>query len=389
MAADTDMATAMAAKRHSFRVTPARVGGALACLAALPFVWSVSWTEHSGLPRGLVGTWNGHALARLAVRQIETDAQGRSFSIPADAAKRARRAFALEPLAEDAHFVLAGAAFAAGRADDGNAILESSLTIDKGHRLTGLLALQQAAQAEDLEATFRQLDRLIAIDPDLGRVTVQALSAALSDPQSMELIRAELARRPRWADAFWNAGPDSDENFARFMALRFAHKGPVPRSADERMVRQLLERGAYERAFALADRAGARFEDGGFANASEFAPLGWDLTRTGALAARLSGQRLLLSAQAGAEGIVARQLLKITGRPLQIVPEVTGSPEGIELTLRCAASDAIIARNDKARPLIWRPGTCKHAWLEVGYSAWDSSRERRTELVITTRLQAR
>ncbi|GAA0277757.1 hypothetical protein GCM10009127_18270 [Alteraurantiacibacter aestuarii] len=325
-------------------------------------------------------SWNGYNLAELSLGAVRIE-QGQGGTVSMSLRKRgvalARNAFAREPLAADALFVLA-----VHESDQRNpqamaAILDGAYALDKRNRNIGALQLQQAALAGDFEATFRIIDRLASLYPPLSGEFVSPLIASLADPEATALIREALEARPVWAEAFWLSGPDD----ARLVRAMFDLRQQVDFGTSERsdaiLLAGLVRQRLYEPAFAFwREVTGEPQGTLGYVADDAFAPFGWQLKASGDLSmtSREAG-RFEVYVQNEMSGELGRQLLELApGRysfSASIAP--VSEAENLSASLQCAQDDTPVGSPqtlDNAAG--WTvTGGCKYYWLILTGAAWD------------------
>jgi hypothetical protein len=351
------------------------------CLASYP-VLAITQANVSGFSPNAFSRFNGFAAASQALRQVRADtgANGLQLSIPDPVLGHARNAYRAEPYASDAHFVLAAHRLVRGDDEGADAILAASWSFDRGNQTTGLLRLERAAARSDYQAMARELDYLAVLNPDLVRQLVPALQPALTDPNSISVLRSLLTQKPEWSDAFWSNVPDDNAQLEAFYELRTQMPYQVEDTANSNLLARLVNRGDYERAFALYSRLQGKGDitPPGYLSSEDFAPIGWQLTAKGPVRVRLDQGALDIRVEGGGEGEAARQLLVLGKRDLQIDYEITGDDDALSVKLECTGEKREIASGkDGVLDLPQASTSCRYAWLVIEASAWQSAIQKR------------
>lgn len=323
--------------------------------------------------------WNGYNLATLAMGGLRVEQSGSSVSMVVDdrGLALARRAFAAEPLASDALFIMAINERAAGDQARMQGILDGANALDKRNRNIGALQLEQTVLAGELQDTFSIVDRLATVHPRLTDDFVQPLVGALAQEDAVPVLAAALQEGPIWAEAFWKAVPAEPQLVSRMFDLRqLADAGTTPES-DAALLAGLVAQGRFGESFAFWDQvAGASDNQFGFVDSVQFAPFGWELETSGerAMSARGEG-RYEVYIQTETSGSLGRQLLRLPAGSYSFTADIAprGDAAAIRASLICADSNEAIGN---AQPLdeaaSWTvSGSCSAYWLELDGGAWD------------------
>lgn len=142
------------------------------------------------------------ALLAVAQRQLRDGQTGLAMAT-------ARRMLAISPGRGDAFAVLALAALQRGDADAPRllAIALQRAPRNRDVRVQGALA---ALKSQDLPGTMAQIDALLRLSPDRGKVLYPMLARQSQDPKFADVLGATLARNPPWRRAFLIALADKD-----------------------------------------------------------------------------------------------------------------------------------------------------------------------------------
>lgn len=348
-----------------------------ASLLAAPVLF-LQGEANAGKPGPAFG-WNGFNLANLSRGSLRVAATENNVSMQVDDAglALARRAFAAEPLATDALFVLAAKARSEG--DDAAMVtfLEGANTLDKRNRNIGALQLEQAALSGDLEAAFALVDRLATVYPRLTGDFVRPLVAALGEEDAVPVLADALRKAPVWAEEFWRAVPPDPTLVSRMFALRqIVSVGTTPKSEAD-LLAGLVAQGRYDESFAFWDEvAGGADNPFAFVDGTDFAPFGWDLETSGERAMSTRGEGLYdVYVQTETSGTLARQLLRLPAGDYRLTANITprGDAAAITAALSCADDNRQIG---EPQPLedaaIWTvSGSCSAYWLELKGDGWE------------------
>lgn len=383
------MVWAMASGRRSARAEPTpverKISGlaaatAAALLLAAPVV-SIQAAVNADVPvPRWAREWSGFRLAEEARGRLSGDPQtpAAGLTLGPGAADLARAAYAREPLASQATFVLALAESPLIEDYRAGPVARLGAALDKRNALLRLLLIADAAGREDYPAMFGHADVLAAAHPDLARTVLAPVFERLGDPATVPLVAAALAAGPRWAPAFRGIVPQDEAALGNYLTLRAGAGWDKPWESDERLVATLADRGFHQEAFAAwRGLAGARADAFGFAAGPEFAPIGWRSVQAGDRVARVGEDgSMFVSVERGAGGELASRLLQLPpGRYRLEATIASDRPDPpLWVALRCAKT----AGAPERRPLtpqvelVAEEAGCPAYWLIVGASALDS-----------------
>jgi hypothetical protein len=377
MAMDTPMAT-------KTRSAPPRAiwngVAAAALLLAAPFAYFQAAANAGMDAPQWARSWNGFRLADEALGRLAGDPQKpeAGLALGPGAAALARAAYAREPMATDALFVLELARTPLAENYRAGPIAKQGAALDKRNGLLQLLMIADAAGRENFPDLFAHADLLAAAHPNLADAVAAPLFERLGDPAAMPLIADALAREPRWAGAFKRTVPSGDAALRNYLALR--RKAGERWESDGWLIEALANRGMYRDAIALWRQiAGPDADRFGFATNAEYAPVGWRFAESGDGAARIGEDgAMFVWMQRGADGELARQLLELPpGRyVLETKIESRDADPPLTVAQQCAGSSP-----EAARPLTERTefvvgdAGCEAHWLVLGATALDSRRD--------------
>lgn len=323
---------------------------------------------------------NGFNLAELARAGLRVRQAGGTTTLVVDpeALAMARRAFAREPLAGDALFVLAIDERASAPAGQGNqALLDTAAGMIPRNRYLGALQMEQFSRQGDLPQTFAVIDRLARVYPELTGEFVQPLVQALRQDDALEVMGVALAAHPQWAGEFWLAVPSDPQLVGRMFALRQQVSTGTSPTTDARLMAGLVAAGRFDDAIAFRNSLPAGPPQGsGFVAVGGEPPFGWNLEASGERAMTQQGDTGYdVFVQQDTSGVLGQQLLALAPGSYTFSATVTprSSAANLKVRLRCAT-----ARGDagSTKPL-GEPATfavgsgCQAWWLEIMGDAWN------------------
>ncbi|MXO71622.1 hypothetical protein [Alteraurantiacibacter buctensis] len=349
------------------------------CLALAP-VLLFQGQANANRPSGPFLTTNGFNLAGMAragLRVRETRGTT-TLTVEPAALRMARRAFAREPLAGDALFVMAIDERANVPGGEGEqALLDAAAAMIPRSRYLGALQVEQFSRRGDFTRTFAVIDRLARVYPGLTSEFVQPLVEALRQDDALDVMATALAGNPVWAREFWLAVPGDPELVGRMFALRQRVDSGTDATTDARLMAGLVGAGRFDDAIAFRDSLPAGRPQGtGFVSFGGEAPFGWNLEASGERAMNPQGDAGYdVFVQQDTSGVLGQQLLAL--RPGRYTFDATVTPvssaPNLKVRLRCAT-----ARGDAGttqplgKPLSFSvTGACEAWWLEIMGDAWN------------------
>ncbi len=354
----------------------ARILLVAAGLLAAPVLY-LQAEANAGKP-GLTFHWNGFNLEQMAFAGLQIDQSAGSVSVGVDenAEALAARAFASEPLASDALFVMAVGERAAGNQQRMLSFVEGANALDKRNSNIGAFQMEQAILAGDLPQAFLVLDRLAKVHPRLTPRLVQPLVAALGQDGADEVIGAALAEQPRWAREFWRSVPSDPELVSSMFELRQNVSFATTPESDARLLAALVAQGRFEESFAFWDQVNGEDDHPfGFFDQAAFAPFGWQLHTSGERAMSARGDGLYdVYVQAESAGLLGRQLLRLPSGAYRFAANIAPQRDApsISAALICAEDNQPVGDAQSLQePAVWNvTGDCSAYWLELEGSAW-------------------
>lgn len=350
---------------------------AASLVAIAPIIALHAQVNAGGSAPAWANAWNGHRVAELALAQVQASqfGDGRlSLAIDDLAAETAKLAYAKEPLAANAHFVLAMT-----NESRREALLLASRSLSKRERLNGLMLVQMFAQEGKVGKLFPLLDQLSRTEPPLADQLVGILSASLSDPDAVPLIREALTREPVWSPAFWRGVPSERDALDAFLLLRSELDPQLDEQANRNLLARLVAANRYAEAFAVykAIPSVTSAPKGEFT--TDYPPVDWQLSNSRDAQARLTGTGSVeVFVDQNAAGELARKLIALERGELSLESEMLvrqGSGD-IIAHLQCITggnSESISASLTQTKNWQFSAPECEYAWLTLKGSAWDSS----------------
>lgn len=354
--------------------------GLCALLLALAPVLFLQGQANASRASGPLALTNGFNLAELARGglRVRQSAGVTTLVVEPRALDLARRAFAREPMAGNALFVLAVDERARSTPDAaGQSILDVAAAINKRNQFLGALQIEQFAREGDFEQTFAIVDRLARVYPEVRGQFVQPLVEALRQDGALDVIAEALAGNPRWAKDFWLSVPADPLLVGRMFALRQRVDAGTDASSDAQLLNGLVLAGRFDDVIAFRNSLPGGVPTGtGFVPVGGEPPFGWNLEASGERAMTQQGNAGYdLFVQQDTSGVLGQQLLVLS--PGTYVFSATISPqsaaENLSLRFRCATArgDAGTTRSlGEPASFVVGPG-CDAWWLEVMGDAWN------------------
>ncbi|KLI63711.1 hypothetical protein [Aurantiacibacter marinus] len=291
--------------------------------------------------------WNGFQTAKFALARLEAgevvDGEVPQFSIREPGPDLARMAFASEPLASDALFVLAVEAQEQRGEEAAREIVQLAGQLEQRNRYVGILRMQNALADENIDDAFAVLDQFALVNPDMAGPLVTAMTPLLAEPVTLSSMAEALSRDPVWAEDFWIFAPRNPETVAGLIELRSRVDTGTSAESDELLMAAAVQQNRHADALAMWDRlAGESASRLAYIPDESYAPIGWDFEKTGRKSVNVTGSggyRIFVAGNS--DGAIGQQLVRL--EPGQYVLEIQGDDAVIarlRSALRCANSDA-------------------------------------------------
>lgn len=347
------------------------------CLVCAPFLLFLG-QANAGNPISPAFAWNGFNLAYSASASVMVAQDQEKFSMTVNpaAVALARRAFAAEPLATDALFVLAVDRLAKGDQAGLQAILAGAEALDKRNRNIGALQLSEAVNDGDLQGTFAIVDRLATVSPDLAGNFVQPLIASLDSEAAMPELQAALERQPAWAAGFWQSVPSEPQRVGRMYALRQRIDFGTDAESDAQLLAGLVASGRFSEAFAFWRQVSGDEDNAtGFVQSASYPPIGWQFVSSAERSMTPRGDTQYdIYIQNEIRGELGRQLLQLSAGQYRFSANVTPVSEAVNVTARLDCADSPDIKGEE-KPLdavaSWTvSGDCNAYWLVLTGDGW-------------------
>jgi hypothetical protein len=353
---------------------------AVALVLAAPFAYLQSAANADMPAPQWARAWNGFRLADDARARLSGNPQNpqAGLTIGPGAEDLARAAYAREPLAGNALFVLALAQAPLRDGGSSGPVAREAVRLDKRNALLQLIAIADAAGRGDDRALFAHADLLAAAHPDLADAALAPLFARLDDPALVPMLAEALTDDPRWAPALKRYVPANEAALRNYAALRRQAGAGQSWNSDEQLVAAFADKGLYAEAFdvwrGLQRGQGDPF---GFTSGARFAPIGWRLAERGDRSARVTEDgAMAVTVERGAGGELARRLLQLSPGRYRLAVRIDASEPDppLTVTLQCAVGGADAFRLPLATQTEFRvsDASCPAYWLMLGGSALDS-----------------
>lgn len=344
---------------RSFRT--ATVGISIVAAAAMAAGSAVGTVFVSSAPHlaSEVSLFDGYARSRLAsliIAQSPPKSLADKLELKAEdrdnVVELSREGYSSEPLNSESLRNLAMVADAEGRSSDAFALMSHSLSLSRRDLATNSWFIRHYAAQHDEGNSLRAFDRAmrtsnrgraIFIDGLLATAEQQGIAKPL-----MELLSEE---QPIWEQQFWLEAyrfPRSAPNLARIRIHRALDGYEVDDRIDQALLDNLVREGKFELALQLHDALspsgqvrGNRNRNAGFSTPPRFRPFDWDLQFANSILPRFDDTAgvLRVDTAGGAQGLVARQLVKLEAQVHRLVVVTTDwkvASQGFSLRFACA-----------------------------------------------------
>jgi hypothetical protein len=323
---------------------------------------------------------NAEVAASRAEQLLRLDPSNR-----AEAEKFARRALRRSPVSASGARMLATARDVAGDLQMARELMAYAENRSRRDFPTQVWLIEEAVNHNDIPRALQHYDIALRSSEATKPFLFPVLVKAIGQPPVVDGLIDTLSARPLWADAFLvQAGHEATDlhGLARLIAGLAERDYPVPFEASGPASARMVEAARYEDAWAIyaamhhgAVREGVR--DHTFINtATDAGPFAWRIIVGDAVMAsprRYGAQNALAyAAETGSGGVVARQLLLLSGGRFQLAGRLfdrrPDSPPA-QIRLTCANSGQAIASMPAAGAVFSQgfavPTGCTAQWLEV------------------------
>lgn len=350
-------------RRHGPRLTRAGAArfAAGAALTLLGGWWVVKTSTVDAFlrpaPAAAAAFSPAHPLPKLSLAAAQLDVG--TGEVPAEAREAAMAALADAPLAEEPFLIGGLAAIAAGRLQEGEALLEEARRRNPRQRTARLFLLDRYLRDDRIEEAGRELASLRTLVPGVGEALAPQLARMVRDERTGASLIRVLGRDPGLQQAVLTnltaTGADPD------LILRIAAASPATAPTPDglpwqrQLIASLVERGDYARALRLWRRfsglpAGPDEKgvyDGRFQSLPGADPFNWALVAgSGGVAERTPAPALDVQYFGRETLILASQLLVLRPGRYRLRFRVEGSAKGDDSRLAwrvsCRGSDAML-----------------------------------------------
>lgn len=350
---------------------------AVLALALAPLLAVQSQASSVGSAPDWAISWNGFRQASAALARVSSsNPEGRKeLKADSEAIIEARRAYASEPLATDALFILALNADVRRQE-----LLQASRDLSKRNMLIAISLLELAAADNDVPLVLILIDQLSRLEPGLSSQFVKPLSESLDDERSIPLIKQFLRGDPAWATSFWRNVPTEQPALNRFIALRSSIVPASDPQSDQNLLATLVAAERYTDAFQL-HRSFRNAPNGeNEIKAVRYPPIDWKFAKSRDAQAGLdSAGSVDIFVELNSSGELARKLIELTPGKYTLSPDVVinqGTGE-FRAKLTCASR----GKADRwpnhviGSDTVWEisNASCRYFWLVIEGTAWESS----------------
>jgi hypothetical protein len=349
--------------RHGFRLTGAAAAkvAAGAALSLLGGLWVVKTSAVDALgrrmPAAAAAAAPNHPQVQLALAMAKLDVG--TGELPEPDRRAAIAALARAPLADEPFLIAGVAAIAAGRAGQGEALLEEARRRDPRQRTARLFLLDRYLRTNRIDEAGIELTALRGLVPGVAEALAPQLARMVRDERSGASLIRVLARDPGLQQAVLSSlavgGGDPD------LILRIARSTPATAPTPDglpwqrQLLAMLVERGEIGRALGLwrtfaglpAGPNEKAVYDGRFQGLPGAGPFNWSLYVGSAGVAERSRARALDVQFFGRETIdLASQMLVLRPGRYRLSFRAEGSAKGddgrITWQVQCRGRPAVL-----------------------------------------------
>lgn len=332
--------------------------------------------------------------ARAADRAITPDSSIQKMRISDADLDDARAALRREPFATDALTLIGLAKGQQGDAEGATRIVAAAHAMNKRQLLANAWLINRYGAAGRARDTLELLDEALKIQPQLTARYMPAFAQALQNPETIPAFQTMLASHPTWEGGFWDAVADNKASLPNAGVLRGRLlAGPEKLGpTDTMLTAAFIAAGRVDLAFgygkslpSLADDRDNLVRNASFSYIPMLPPIDWELINDGRIGAAIDESRgtLEVNAQPGASGTVARQLIALSAGNYALLVKLgqqdIARGSEVSVSLRCAeagrADEVVTERltGDLNRPFAVPENGCRYFWLNLDFSALDSS----------------
>lgn len=338
---------------------------------------------------------NGFAYeSQATARAMSGDASIKTMRISdadiADALSALRR----EPFATSALTLIGIARDRSGANAQATAILSQVHALNKRELVANAWLINRYGTSGRDRDALGLLDEALRIRPELTGQYMPAFAQALQNPETIPAFQSLLRVRPAWEREFWNAvaaNPAALPN-AEVLRGRMVTSPQDIGDIDAVLMKAFIDAGRLDLALSagkklpvLEDDRDNLVRNSSFSEMPRLPPLDWDLRNDGRITSALDETRgtLEISGLPGSGGTVARQLIALPPGSYTLLVKLgqAALSRGSEISvhLYCAengASNASLTERlsgDLERAFVVPNATCRFYWLDIDFSALDST----------------
>ncbi len=296
----------------------------------------------------------------------------------------ARKSYTREPLADSAIAFLARAA-SQRSATKPIMVLETAHRATRRSTMLSLDLLNAYAQAGREAEGLAVFDELLRRETSAHGVMLERLAAISGDPRIERSMAELLSSNPPWSDQLWRQIAQSPDGMANARALRLALAGAggrVDPEVDRLLIAGLAGSQRFEDSYRLLEALfPASVPKPGTVHRPHFqtdrgvVPFDWRHVTSGDFGASENQGSLLVSALAGAQGLVSEQLLYLPSRRSSldwaVSPAHGKTSDGLKLSATCASSGTLLAEMNAAGRKALTNSSCRWVWLRLAVDVPD------------------
>jgi hypothetical protein len=306
----------------------------------------------------------------------------------------AREALRREPFATTALTLIGIATGQHGDAVQATRMVAAAHALNKRQLLANAWLINRYGTTGRDREVLALLDEALKVSPQLTVRYMPAFAQALQNPETIPAFQVLLNNHPMWEKDFWSAVagtpaslPNAEVLRGRILAGR-ENLGPI----DTQLTAAFIAAGRVDLALSyakslppVADDHDSLVRNASFSYIPVLPPLDWELFSDGRISGAIDESRgtLEISALPGSSGTVARQLIALAPGNYALLVKL-GQAElarGAEISvhLHCAeradstASLTERLTGDLDRSFVVPDGGCRFFWIDLDFSAMDSS----------------
>jgi hypothetical protein len=333
--------------------------------------------------------------ARAATHALAGDGSIQSMRVSDGDLADALAALRREPFATTALTLIGVSRDQHGDHADAAGIVAAAHGLDKRQLIANAWLIHYYGTTGRNRDVLELLDEALKVRPQLTAQYMPAFAQALQNPETIPVFQTMLRANPDWTQTFWEsvaANPASLPN-AEILRSRILSGPEDLGDPDTLLMNAFIRTGRVDLAVsfgknlpALPDDSDGMVRNASFSKTPDLPPLDWELINDGRIGAAIDerGGTLEINALPGAGGTVARQLLALAPGSYSLLIKL-GRAEvarGSEITARlqcaesgAAAGDVLSAKvgADVDQPFVIADNACRFYWLNLDFSAIDSS----------------